>query len=138
VPRMYKSTATRLVAVTYGTRAMYRIINRNQESMSNNASTVPVGDLGPVLGLSVEPKVDFVTKEHKRTKDGKHLLWTVVAFIVGRQVSVKVTVPADQPPAIHPGQPVQFQGLEAGAYVSGTNAVFYWAADAITVAAPRG
>ncbi|TFB97479.1 hypothetical protein E3O42_16200 [Cryobacterium adonitolivorans] len=104
---------------------------------NNNASTVPVGDIGPVLGLSVEPKVDFTTREQKRTKDGKRLLWTVVAFIVARQVSVKVTVPSEQPPTVNPGVPIQFHGLEAGAYVSGTNAVFYWAAEGISLVSAR-
>ena len=31
----------------------------------SSMSTVPVGDLGSILGLSREPKLDFTTEEHK-------------------------------------------------------------------------
>jgi hypothetical protein len=100
---------------------------------TNSLTTIPVGDIGPVLGLSSEPKLDFTTREQKRSRDGQPL-WTVIAFLVARQASVKVTVPATEQPAITAGVPIAFKSLEAGAYVSGTNAVFYWAADAVGAA----
>jgi len=84
-----------------------------------------------LLGLTVEPKTDFVTKQQKKSADGTSV-WTVTAYSVAEKDTLRVTIAAQSEPELIPGQPVSFVNLSVGTYADGQGrALFYWNAEAI-------
>lgn len=92
--------------------------------------TVP-GDHSPVVDGEVTAKTDR-EQVQKKTEDGTPQ-WTVeVVMPNGRgSISQRVTINSDRRPELVDGDIVVFEGLVAGAFADGRNAVLYFSADGV-------